>query len=292
MGPSQALSITARVTELQTNFHLEGASSAASVGLDIGGTLCKVVYFEPLSPDNAAGIRVPNVGFLGGPSCGFNRQAGETAEKTKAGGRKGTLQEGKEQSAVSKECSGWSKLADLGTVVEESGVAEGGPSSSHPVTGDCAQQFHGLSRRLLAEAGDRSEMKELDVAPEFREDSGGANCEETGSVCLRGSLEAGDPCPSNSDADQNGSHAQIQDLQTEEDQGETPSSNGVESGEDLWMSSHEPIVLPGKGTLHFKRFGEHFRVQLGALTLWANRTTDLIGQSYTQLILHCEHSES
>jgi hypothetical protein len=258
MGPSQAPSLTARVTELQTSFHLEGASSAASVGLDIGGTLCKVVYFEPLLPDNAAGIRVPNVGFLGGPSCGINLQAGEMAERTEAGGRKKPLQEGKEQSALSKESFVPSKLADLGTVVEESGVAEEGPSSSHPGTEDCAQPSHGRSWRLLSEVRDRSEMRDCDVAPEFREDTGGANYEGTGSVCLRGSLEAGDACPSNSDADQNGSHPQTQDLRTEQEQGETPSSDGVESGEDLWMSSHEPIVLPGKGTLHFKRFGEHF----------------------------------
>lgn len=261
MGPSQAPSLTARVTELQTSFHLEGASSAASVGLDIGGTLCKVVYFEPLLPDNAAGIRVPNAGFLGGPSCGFNLQAGEMAERTEAGCRKGPLQEGKEQSAHSKESLGRSKLADLGTVVEESGVAEDGPSSSLPVTGD-PQTSHGLSRRLLSEARDRSEMRDCDVAPESREDTGGANYAGTGSVCLRGGLKAGDACPSNSDADQNGSHAQMQDLRTEQEQGETPSSDGVESGEDLWMSSHEPIVLPGKGTLHFKRFGEHFRYNL------------------------------
>lgn len=189
-GGSNPLSLPLHMTPLPDSLHspvdpgfLEGASSSARFGLDIGGTLCKVVLFEPLlaadqrkSSSKGAKSKLSNTNFY--------KENKPTVERT------------------------------LDNCIKN---AESSASDAH---------FHhnegrGTEARLQSEA--------VDVKM----------CE-----CGRATPKEGDHL---CEVSENSAESGV----TEDDS----MGDNLRQARKMWVSSHDPVHLPGRGTLYFKCFG-------------------------------------
>ncbi|GAQ81909.1 pantothenate kinase [Klebsormidium nitens] len=241
MGPDPG-SASCHVAELRQTYLLEGASNAASVGLDIGGTLCKVVFFEP---DNAVNGSIP--------SAQYDREVEVDTEGPGVSGRRNECQDSPEGICGVSELRGrvnGQRGAALRTLVEETNLENSRSSSS-----DHSRQLEDGNGKPGSENVQNGAEGHDGVAGTSRQETSGGNILEESKW---GSPEGSEQPPPRKRDGGNGDRAS--EDSSEKDRCRDGSGGGVDDVENLWMSSHEPIVLPGKGTLHFKRF-ETWRVE-------------------------------
>lgn len=240
MGPDPG-STCPHIAESRQAFLLEGASNAASVGLDIGGTLCKVVFFEP---DNAVGSTVDRGCKL--TTAELHEEPGVSGRRNDchSQGNAGELVRLSELTLRTR-VTGQRGVATLRTLSEEKNLEESALSRA-----DNLQQLENLDGNWGSE-GVQNGAEASDGAAAFsREGTNGAKS--------KGGPEDSEQPPSARGVGLNG--VQASEGVSEKDRCRDGSGGAVDDVENLWMSSHEPIVLPGKGTLHFKRFGALLRV--------------------------------
>ncbi len=189
---------------------LEGASSMARFGLDIGGTLCKVVFFEPLTGD---------------------------ASKTKKSKlpQKGSVKDGSQgprgMSSLGN-CNGGSRV---GTRIECSGdpVSEGlvpGPQST--ISESICKGKNGIRRDA---------HQEQICSP----NGNGTSTDNTTS-----GFDGASPMLKDHTCEAPESSKEYGFLGED-----SMRESSQRQARRIWISSHEPVHLPGCGTLYFKCFG-------------------------------------
>eukprot|EP00249_Psilotum_nudum_P017965 c26575_g1_i1 orf=538-2418(+) len=212
----------------------EGASSLARFGLDIGGTLCKVVYFEPfceLAPNTNVGQKIEKVADAS--------HKVETVVSTK-----GANQEGQGlQSASHNRQQQLIKIQDKMCILTEnkdSVSVSAATELDNKVTLSTAQSF--VLRNGVETSHNYGDKMNPDKAETL------VMCQ-----CKMNPSSKGDAIHSES-ASINARLGNLMGEVVKGDQGHPFQELSLDQGLKLWISSHEPVHLPCCGTLYFKCF--------------------------------------
>lgn len=196
-----------------------GASPRARFGLDIGGTLCKVVYFEPF--DNlgsgtplGVGADFPTVDIYSKlHQSGFG-QEGKDAQHFELRNADNFL----EMPFGSEECCCSSKLLSFSQEREDPGV---------------------LLSRMASPAGSKSGSKT-----------------EQGSISICDEIKVNQSSSCTFQINQSVSTRKegLAHVTSDNKRNYVSSSKYCNNVRKYWVSSHDPVILPGRGTLYFKCF--------------------------------------
>lgn len=200
---------------------LERASPSARFGMDIGGTLCKVVYFEPARELFSPGV---NFGQSRNDTKSVKLCENDTTKMDKSRGRVSAF--GKPSEDMYSE-----PPSDKG-------------EKSHKEIGACGAQ---PAARIETQT-DRS----FEMNPDSSKSQEPLqNLEFTDSNMQDGRHGKTSPGCFDFNSIKTSFYALTEELTNEG----TPSADyPVRNVRKIWLSSHSPIVLPGRGTLHFKCF--------------------------------------
>ena len=218
----------------------EGASSRARFGLDIGGTLCKVVYFEPFDDfgsvtplSRTVGLSMPYMSSKGQENCTTRKMPIHEPEQGRIFSEI-SLSKGAESSIPRVFLEGQENCIIGKMAINEQDL------SSEP----CCF----LSRsngRYVNEDKHEFEEKNHVPSPDVSQDEQGIN-EETMKVERSFLAHCSKPV-SGIDG--------VLDGMVDDNEKCVSDSEYLNQVHKIWVSSHDPVILPGRGTLHFKCFG-------------------------------------
>lgn len=206
---------------------IQGTSCDARFGLDIGGTLCKLVVFEPLVGNKA--VVDSNGGAESPVQVGESFHAGQPRELHQLDGDASMAarqEPGKGGSILTqrngscRECYGYSAADRCNAAAAVTVVGCFGPGRQSKCSPEAHSSGPGISGAEALQPRNGNEAI----------------------TSLHASREG------------SSSKAVMAQATRDDASGEEPAESSSSRARTLWMASHAPIVLPGRGTLHFKRF--------------------------------------
>lgn len=200
---------------------LEGASPSARFGMDIGGTLCKVVYFEPAWQSFSPGVNL-----------------GQSRNATKS--------EKLYENDITKMDKGRGRASVFDKPFEDmhSELPSGKGEKSHKEIGASGAQ---PTARIETQTDGSFEMN----PNSSKSQDPLQNLEDTHSNIQDGRHEKASPGYIDFNSIKTSFYALTEERTHE---GAHSSNYPIRNVRKIWLSSHAPITLPGRGTLHFKCF--------------------------------------